>query len=111
MNDPLVIAGKEFGSRLMVGTGRHRSMEEMVSSIEASGTEIITVAIRRLDLDNPNEKNILDYFDWGKYTILPNTAGCKTAEEAIFTARLAREVTGGLLLSERISGHAATDLK
>ncbi|MCH7625326.1 MAG: thiazole synthase [Chloroflexi bacterium] len=94
MNDPLVIAGKEFGSRLMVGTGRHRSMEEMVSSIEASGAEIITVAIRRLDLDNPNEKNILDYFDWGKYTILPNTAGCKTAEEAIFTAHLAREVTG-----------------
>ena len=94
MNDPLVIADKEFGSRLMVGTGRHRSMEEMVSSIEASGAEIITVAIRRLDLDKPNEKNILDYFDWGKYTILPNTAGCKTAEEAIFTAHLAREVTG-----------------
>ena len=87
MNDPLVIAGKEFSSRLMVGTGRHRSMEEMVESIEASGAEIITVAIRRLDLDNPNEKNILDYFDWSKYTILPNTAGCKTAEEAIFTAR------------------------
>ena len=86
MDDPLVIAGKEFKSRLMVGTGRHRSMQEMVDSVEASGTEIITVAIRRLDLDNPNEKNILDYFDWGKYTILPNTAGCKTAEEAIFTA-------------------------
>lgn len=94
MSDPLIIGGKEFNSRLMVGTGRHRSMEEMVSSIEASGAEIITVAIRRLDLDNPNEKNILDYFDWGKYTILPNTAGCKTAEEAIFTAHLAREVTG-----------------
>ena len=94
MSDPLIIGGKEFKSRLMVGTGRHRSMEEMVSSIEASGAEIITVAIRRLDLDNPNEKNILDYFDWGKYTILPNTAGCKTAEEAIFTAHLAREVTG-----------------
>ena len=94
MNDPLVIAGKEFASRLMVGTGRHRTNEEMVSSIEASGAEIITVAIRRLDLDNLAEKNILDYFDWEKYTILPNTAGCKTAEEAVFTARLAREVTG-----------------
>ena len=69
-------------------------MEEMVASIEASGTEIITVAIRRLDLDNPKEKTILDYFDWSRYTVLPNTAGCKTAEEAIFTARLAREVTG-----------------
>ena len=94
MDAPLVIAGKEFRSRLMVGTGRHRSMEEMVSSIEASGAEIITVAIRRLDLDNAAEKNILDYFDWTRYTVLPNTAGCKTAEEAVFTARLAREVTG-----------------
>ena len=94
MEDPLIIAGKEFRSRLMVGTGRHRSMDEMVESIEASGAEIITVAIRRLDLDNLDEKSILDYFDWGRYTILPNTAGCKTAEEAVFTAHLAREVTG-----------------
>lgn len=94
MRDPLVIAGKEFSSRLMVGTGRHRSPEEMVASVEASGTEIVTVAIRRLDLSNPNEKSILDYFDWDRYTILPNTAGCRTADEAIFTAHLAREVTG-----------------
>ena len=94
MDDPLVIAGKEFKSRLIIGTGRHRSMQEMVESVEASGTEMITVAIRRLDLDNPKEKNILDYFDWDKYTILPNTAGCKTVEEAMFTAHLAREVTG-----------------
>jgi thiazole synthase len=94
MEDPLVIGDKKFSSRLMVGTGRHRSPEEMVASIEASGTEIITVAIRRLDLSNPNEKNILDYFDWDRYTILPNTAGCKSAEEAIFTAHMAREVTG-----------------
>ena len=94
MNDPLIIGGKEFNSRLMVGTGRHRSMEEMVASVQSSGAEIITVAIRRLDLDNPAEKNILDYFDWDEYTILPNTAGCKTADEAVFTAQLAREVTG-----------------
>lgn len=94
MDDMLTIGGKQFKSRLMVGTGRHRTMQEMVDSIEASGTEIITVAIRRLDLDNLEEKNILDYFDWSKYQILPNTAGCKTAEEAIFTAHLAREVTG-----------------
>lgn len=94
MKDPLIIAQKEFTSRLMVGTGRHRSNEEMVASIESSGAEIITVAIRRLDLDNLKEKNILDYFDWDKYQILPNTAGCKTAAEAIFTAHLAREVTG-----------------
>ena len=94
MNDNLVIAGKEFKSRLMAGTGRHRSMQEMVDSIEASGAEIITVAIRRLDLDSPEEKNILDYFDWDKHTILPNTAGCKTAQEAVLAAHLAREVTG-----------------
>jgi len=94
MDDRLVIADQEFDSRLMVGTGRHRSNEEMVESIESSGAEIITVAIRRLDLDNLEEKNILDYFDWDEYTILPNTAGCKTADEAVFTAHLAREVTG-----------------
>jgi thiazole synthase len=94
VDDPLIIAGKEFKSRLMVGTGRHRDMEEMVDSIEASGAEIVTVAIRRLDLDNPKEKNILDHFDWDRYTVLPNTAGCKTADEAVLTAQLAREVTG-----------------
>ena len=94
MDDALVIAGKEFKSRLMAGTGRHRNMEEMVASIEASGAEIVTVAIRRLNLDNPKEKSILDYFDWDDYTILPNTAGCKTPDEAVFTAQLARELTG-----------------
>ena len=94
MDDPLVIAGKKFRSRLMVGTGRHRTMEEMVESIEASEAEIITVAIRRLNLDNPNEKSILDYFDWNRYTILPNTAACRTADEAVFVAKLARELTG-----------------
>ena len=94
MDDPLVIAGKEFSSRLMVGTGRHRTMDEMVESIEASEAEIITVAIRRLNLDNPKEKSILDYFDWDKYTILPNTAACRTADEAVFVAKLARELTG-----------------
>lgn len=90
MSDNLVIAGKSFKSRLIIGTGRHRSMEEMVTSIETSGTEIITVAIRRLDLDDPNKKTILDYLDWSKYTILPNTAGSKTPEDALTTARLAR---------------------
>jgi thiazole synthase len=93
-DDPLVIAGKEFKSRLIVGTGRHRTMEEMRDSIDASGAEIITVAIRRLPLDEPDEPNLMDYLDWERYTILPNTAGCKTADEALFTARLARELTG-----------------
>ena len=93
MSDDLVIAGKSFKSRLIVGTGRYRTMEEMVPAIEASGSEMVTVAIRRLDLDNPNQKTILDYIDWNKYTILPNTAGCRTVDEAVFVARLGRQVS------------------
>lgn len=94
MGDQLTIAGKTFNSRLMTGTGKHRNVEDLIASIEKSGTEIITVAIRRLNLDDPNEKTLLDYVDWDKYQILPNTAGSKTASEAVFTAQLAREVTG-----------------
>jgi thiazole synthase len=67
-------------------------MEEMVLAVEASGTEMITVAIRRLDLDDPTQKTLLDYIDWDRYQILPNTAGCATVEEAMFVARLGREV-------------------
>lgn len=93
MENSLVIAGKSFKSRLMIGTGRYRTNEEMVSAIKASGSEIITVAIRRLNLDNPTQKTVLDYFDWSEYTILPNTAGSRTVEEALFVARLGREVT------------------
>ena len=93
MSDPLVIADKTFNSRLIVGTGRYRTMEDMVDAIDASGTEMVTVAIRRLDLDNPAEKTILDYIDWTRYNILPNTAGCKTVEEALFVARLGRQVS------------------
>ena len=92
MTDDLVIGGKHFGSRLIVGTGRYRTNEDMVEAIEASGTEMVTVAIRRLNLDDPTEKTILDYIDWSKYNILPNTAGCATVEEAMFVARLGREV-------------------
>jgi thiazole synthase len=92
--DPLVIAGKEFRSRLIVGTGKYRTMEEMRDAIDASGAEMVTVAIRRLPLDRPDEPNLMDYLDWKRYHILPNTAGCKTTEEALFTSRLARELTG-----------------
>ena len=92
MEDYLEIAGKRFSSRLIVGTGRYRTMEDMVQSIEASGTEMVTVAIRRLDLDDPDKKTILDYIDWNKHQILPNTAGCRTVEEALFVARLGRSV-------------------
>ncbi|MFQ6027074.1 MAG: thiazole synthase, partial [Dehalococcoidia bacterium] len=93
MSDDLIIAGKHFNSRLIVGTGRYRTNEEMVEAIAASGTEMVTVAIRRLNLDDPTEKTILDYIDWSRYNILPNTAGCGTVEEAMFVARLGREVT------------------
>ena len=93
MEDYLEIAGKKFESRLIGGTGRYQTMEDMVRCIEASGTEMVTVAIRRLDLDDPNKKTILDYIDWTKYQILPNTAGCRSVEEALFTARLGRSVT------------------
>ena len=92
MSDELVIGGKTFQSRLIVGTGRYRTMEDMVAAVEASGTGMITVAIRRLDLDDPSQKTLLDYLDWTKYQMLPNTAGCATVEEAMFVARLGREV-------------------
>ena len=94
MEDSLVIAGKEFRSRLILGTGRYRTNEEMLEALEASEAAMVTVAIRRLNLDNPQEKSILDYIDWSRHTVLPNTAGSKTAEEAIFAAKLGREVTG-----------------
>ncbi len=92
MSDELMIGGESFSSRLILGTGRYRTMEEMVQAVESSGAEMITVAIRRLDLDDPGKETLLDYIDWGRYRMLPNTAGCATAEEAIFVARLGREV-------------------
>jgi thiazole synthase len=94
MSDALTIAGKTFTSRLFIGTGRYASPEETVAALHASGTQLVTVAIRRLDLDNPNTKTELDYIDWQRYTVLPNTAGSTTADEAVFTARLGRSVTG-----------------
>jgi thiazole synthase len=89
-SDKLVIAGREFSSRLMVGTGKYASNEETAKALEASGAEIITVAVRRVNLDRSKE-SLLDYIDLKKYTLLPNTAGCYTADDAIRTCRLARE--------------------
>src|SRR5437763_10626682 len=88
-SDLLTIGGKTFRSRLMLGTGKYRNAEEMNAALEASECEIVTVALRRIDLDAP-QRSILDEIDWKRYHILPNTAGCKTAEEAIRVARLAR---------------------
>lgn len=88
----LVIAGVELRSRLFLGTGKYPTDESMVAAIEASGCELVTVALRRLDLGDPHKKTILDVVDWTRYRILPNTAGCRTAEEAIRIARLARSM-------------------
>src|SRR5436190_17555053 len=91
-NDVLRIAGKEFHSRLIVGTGKYRSFQEMARAHEASGAEIVTVAVRRVNLTDKSKESLLDYIDRAKYFILPNTAGCYSAEEAVRAARLAREV-------------------
>jgi len=90
--DPLVVAGVELRSRLFIGTGKYPTDKSMVSALEASGCELVTVALRRLDLDDPKKKTILDVIDWKRYRILPNTAGCRTADEAIRIARLARSM-------------------
>jgi thiazole synthase len=85
----LTIAGREFHSRLMLGTGKYRTREEMRAALEASGAEIITVALRRIDFDDPASRSILEDIDTSRFAILPNTAGCKTAEEAVRIARMA----------------------
>ena len=88
---PLVIAGKSFHSHLLVGTGKYPSNDVMVRAHEASGAEIITVAVRRVNVNDHSKESLLDYIDTAKYSLLPNTAGCYTAEDAIRTARLGRE--------------------
>jgi len=90
-NDTLVIAGRSFKSRLFLGTGKYKDHETMAAALEASGTEVVTVAVRRVELDR-TKASMLDHLDLKKYLLLPNTAGCYTAEEAIRTARLGREV-------------------
>jgi len=92
MSDLLTIAGRSFRSRLMIGTGKYRSFQEMVRCHEASGAEVVTVAVRRVNLTDKSKESMLDYIDRSKYFILPNTAGCYNADDAIRTARLAREV-------------------
>jgi thiazole synthase len=91
-NDVLRIAGKEFRSRLIVGTGKYKSFQEMALAHEASGAEIVTVAVRRVNLTDKTKESMLDYIDRTKFFILPNTAGCYNSDEAVRTARLAREV-------------------
>lgn len=94
--DDFIIAGQKFSSRLLVGTGKYKDMAETKAAIEMSDTEIVTVAIRRTNIgQNPGEPNLLDVISPDKYTILPNTAGCFTAKDALRTCRLARELLGG----------------
>jgi len=95
-NDQLVIAGVKYNSRLLVGTGKYKDLEETRVAIEASGAEIVTVAIRRTNIgQNPDEPNLLDVISPEKYTILPNTAGCYSAKDAVRTCQLARELLNG----------------
>jgi len=88
----LTIAGREFQSRLLIGTGKYRSFQEMARCHEASGAEVVTVAVRRVNLTDRSKESLLDFIDRSKMFILPNTAGCYTADDAIRTSRLAREV-------------------
>ena len=94
--DQLIIGGKAYSSRLLVGTGKYKDFAETQAAIEASGAEIITIAIRRSNIgQNPNEPNLLDILPPSKYTLLPNTAGCYSADDAVRTLRLARELLDG----------------
>jgi thiazole synthase len=96
LDDPLIIAGKTYRSRLLTGTGKFKDFEETRRATEAAGAEIVTVAIRRTNLgQNPNEPNLLDVLPPDKYTLLPNTAGCYTCDDAVRTCRLARELLDG----------------
>ena len=110
MNDPLVIAGKAYHSRLLVGTGKYKDFAETREAIDASGAAIVTVAIRRTNIgQNPGEPNLLDVLPPEKFTILPNTAGCYSADEAVRTLRLARELLDGHdLVKLEVLGDAET---
>lgn len=108
--DPLVIAGKAYRSRLLVGTGKYRDLAETGAAVETSGAEIITVAIRRTNIgQDPGQPNLLDVIPPDRYTLLPNTAGCYTVEDAVRTCRLARELLGGhRLVKLEVLGDAKT---
>jgi thiazole synthase len=94
--DPLVVAGKPYSSRLLIGTGKYRDFAETKAAVEASGAQIVTVAIRRTNIgQDPKQPSLLDYVPPSKFTLLPNTAGCYTAEEAVRTLKLARELLDG----------------
>jgi len=107
-DDVLTLGNRTFNSRLIIGTGKYDSFDIMQKCHEASGAEIVTVALRRINFDNKNEKNLLDYINIKKYTLLPNTAGCYTAEDAIRVARLSRELGFSELLKLEVLGDEKT---
>ena len=92
--DTWTVAGRTFSSRLIVGTGKYKDFEQNAAAVEASGAEIVMVAVRRVNISDPKQPMLMDFIDPKKITYLPNTAGCFTAEEAIRTLRLAREAGG-----------------
>jgi thiazole synthase len=106
--DTWEVAGRTFTSRLIVGTGKYKSFEENAAAVEASGAEIVTVAVRRVNIADPKQQMLTDYIDPKKITYLPNTAGCFTAEEAIRTLRLAREAGGWNLVKLEVLAEAKT---
>ncbi len=106
--DSWSIAGETYASRLIVGTGKYKDFEENAAALEASGAEIVTVAVRRVNVSDPNQPVLMDYIDPKKITYLPNTAGCFTAEDAIRTLRLAREAGGWDLVKLEVLGEART---
>ncbi len=108
MEDALNLAGATYRSRLIVGTGKYKDFYETQKAIELSGAEIVTVAVRRVNITDPHKENLLDYLDPKKYTILPNTAGCYTADDAIRTCRLAREAGVGKLVKLEVIGDDKT---
>src|SRR5512139_3387776 len=108
MSDLFELAGKGFQSRLIVGTGKYRDFAETRRAVEASGAEIVTVALRRVNITDPDKENLLDYLDPARFTILPNTAGCYTADDAVRTARLAREAGIGTLVKLEVIGDDKT---
>lgn len=105
---PLEIAGRKFHSRLIIGTGKYKDYAENAAAAEAAGAEIITVAVRRVNLTNPNKPMLVDFLDQKKYTYLPNTAGCFTGEDAVRTLRLAREAGGWSLVKLEVLGDEKT---
>jgi thiazole synthase len=107
-DDSWEVAGHRFTSRLIVGTGKYRDFAQNAAAVEASGAEIVTVAVRRVNISDPNQPVLMDYIDPKKVTYLPNTAGCFTADEAIRTLRLAREAGGWDLVKLEVLGEART---